>query len=324
MALPLINKGFKPVSQIAVVLGTWGGGFIAAAFASLAIMFFAGISLTDSAAIMQPENATAMKTLQAVSTLFIFGIPAVMFAFICYQNGWVALGFGKPWIWKLAALSVAMIIAAGPLTDALSELNKAIPISPTWKAYFDGMEKTYETQVKAMLDIKSIGGLMVSIVLIAGLPALFEELFFRGALQGVFIRWVRSPWLAIGITAIVFSAIHLSWYGFLPRVMLGIVLGAVYYATGNLWYSILMHFVNNAAAVIYLYVLQQQGKPLDMSTGTGLPWWAGIISVVIILFLIKILFQQSPPETVKEVEAYSQNPFVNDNSLIENESMRSN
>jgi uncharacterized protein len=316
MTKPLINKGFKPLSQIGVLLGVWGGCFIAAAIASFAIAAIAGLPLEDAASLMQSENATALRLLQAVSTFFIFGLPAVLFAFICYQNGWRALGFGKNWSWKLAGIALVIILATGPLTDALGELNKAIPIGAKWKAYFDDMEKTYESQVKAMLDVKSVQGLMISIVLIAGLPAIFEELFFRGALQGLFTRWMHSPWLAIIVTALIFSAIHFSWYGFIPRVMLGLLLGMVYYATGNLWYSILMHFVNNAAAVIYMYVLQQQGKPLDFAAGTGLPAWAGIVAAVFIFFLFKILFRQSPPEQVKEITAYSTNPFAGDTSIF--------
>ncbi|HSK13405.1 MAG TPA: CPBP family intramembrane glutamic endopeptidase [Phnomibacter sp.] len=309
MPLTLFHKGFKPTSQIAVLLGVWGACFIAAALASAAILLLSGMPLGDSKALFSAEHAGTIRLMQAVSTMFIFGLPAVLYAFICFRNGWQVLGVQNSWSWKLAGLAVVAILATGPLTDALGELNKAIPLPGTWKAYFDTMEENYEQQVKVMLDIRSIGGLLISLLLMAALPALFEELFFRGGLQGLFTRWWRSPWVAIVVTAFLFSAIHFSWYGFFPRVMLGIVLGAVYYATGNLWYSILMHFVNNAAAVIYMYVLQQQGKPIDISQSSMFPAWMGVISAVFIAWVLYKLVQDRQPEIAEERPAYATDPF---------------
>jgi uncharacterized protein len=309
MSNPLINKGFNHLSQLSVFLGVWGACFLGAVAATVIISLAGGLSLTDTGALLRPENRSLMIATQVATTFFVFGLPAIVFAFVCYKNGWQLLGFGKKSHILLAILAIATILAASPLTELVGDWNKAIPISDTWRAYFDRMETTYEEQVKAMMNITSVKGLFFSLLLVAALPALFEELFFRGAMQGLFTRWWKQPWVAILVTSIIFSAIHLSWYGFLPRVMLGIVLGVVYYLTGNLWYSILMHFVNNAAAVIYLYALKQQGKPIDMGSPSVFPLWAAFISLVALaalLFVIKNKFLALP---VREVVQSRNNPF---------------
>ncbi len=309
MTKPLLNKGFTPLSQLSVFLGIWGACFILAVFATIGISLLGGLSLTDTGALMKPENRNLMIATQVLTTFFIFGVPAVWYAFICFRNGWDALGLGSGWQWKLAFIAIALMVVTGPLTEGLGDLNKAIPLSAKWRTYFDGMEKTYEAQVKAMLNVKTLQGLAISVILVAALPALFEELFFRGGLQGFLTRWTKKPWLAILITSLIFSAIHFSWYGFFPRVMLGVVLGLVYYATGNLWYSILMHFVNNAAAVVYMYLMHQQGKEIEISNTTVFPPWAWAVSVVLIVILFRQLFTHSAPEPVKEVLQQRNFPF---------------
>jgi membrane protease YdiL (CAAX protease family) len=317
MSQPLINKGFKPLSQLSVFLGLAGVSLIIAGIAGYIIARMANIPLTDPQAMLQPQFATALKVMQVVTTLIVFGLPAILFAFICYKNGWAALGLNQGRSMKIGLLAIVIIIATAPLTDALGTLNKAIPLSDSLRAYFDSQEATYETQVKAMLDVGSAKGLLISLLLIAFLPAMVEEFFFRGALQGLLSRWFAKPWVAIVVTAIIFSAIHLSWYGFLPRAMLGVVLGAVFYITGNLWYSVLMHFVNNAAAVIYLYVQQQQGKPMDMTQTTMFPLWAGAISLVVIVSLIWWLAKIHPPKPVTEVMDARIDPFAKSSEPVD-------
>jgi membrane protease YdiL (CAAX protease family) len=311
MLQPLINKGFKPLSQIAVLLGVLGVSMIAAGLASVVIAMGAKMPMGDPESMMQEKYAPALRIMQVMSTIILFGLPAILYAFICYKNGWAALGLNKSWILPVGIVVIATIIATAPVTDALGIINKAIPLPANWRAYFDSMESTYESQVKLMLDVGSAGGLMISLFLVAALPALVEELFFRGALQGMLSRWIGRPWVAIMVTSVIFSAIHLSWYGFLPRAMLGMVLGAVFYITGNLWYSVLMHFINNAAAVVYLYALQQQGKPLDMSQTTVFPIWAGALAAVVVVLLVWWLRQIHPPVLVKEIMDDRRNPFTN-------------
>lgn len=310
MSKPFINKGFKPLSQLSVFLGALGLSMILAGFASYGIAMLAKMPMGDTEAMMQPQFIPALKSMQVVSSFLIFGLPAIVYAFVCYKNGWTVLGLRQPWVVQITLLAIAIMLVAVPVSDALGTINKAIPLPASWKAYFDGKEYLNESQVKMMLDISSVKGLILSLLLIAALPALVEELFFRGALQGMFLRLWGKPWAAIVLTSVIFSAIHFSWYGFIPRAMLGVVLGTVYYITGNLWYCILMHFLYNGAAVVYLYAMHQQGKPLDMGNSTIFPVWAGALAAVVVAILVWWLRQINPPVIPKEVMNRKNYPFL--------------
>lgn len=298
------------MSQLSVFLGSLGLSMILAGVAGLGIASSAGMSLEEPQFMFQPKNAPTLQLIQAVSAFMIFGLPAILFAFVCYSNSWTALGLGKPGRLSLAIISFILILSTVPLTDALGILNKAIPLSPGLRAYFDQKEAAYEAQVKLMLELGNPVGLMKSLLLVAILPGIVEELFFRGALQGMLHRWWGKPWVAIVVTSVIFSAIHFSWYGFIPRVMLGMVLGTVFYISGNLWLSILMHVVNNAIGVVYLFVQQQQGNGLDSIQTSFFPVWAGAFSVVAVVGLLAWMMKLSPPVAPKEVMYRRNYPFA--------------
>ncbi len=112
------------------------------------------------------------------------------------------------------------------------------------------LEKDTTKQVQAFLKADNIFDIIINVFVIAFLPAVCEEICFRGALQRIIINLSKNAWLGIIITAILFSALHMQFLGFLPRMFLGIVLGALYWYSGSIWPSVLAHFVNNAVQVV--------------------------------------------------------------------------
>jgi hypothetical protein len=166
-----------------------------------------------------------------------------------------------------------------PLVGALSELNKIIPVPAAWAKVFRDLEDAYEKQVKVLSHIATFKDYLISMAVMALGPAIFEETFFRGGMQNLLWRWTRKPWLAIIITSIIFSAIHFSYYGFIPRVALGVVLGLLYYYSGNLWLSIAGHFLNNALVVTQIYYLTSQGKSIDEAMNETYPIWIDVIAL---------------------------------------------
>ena len=99
--------------------------------------------------------------------------------------------------------------------------------------------------------------------------ALSEELFFRGLLQQILIKNKINAHIAIVLTAVLFSAFHLQFFGFLPRLFLGLILGYLYYITQNLWVSITAHFINNAFAVISVHLFSDQIAPAAANPPAG-------------------------------------------------------
>jgi membrane protease YdiL (CAAX protease family) len=131
------------------------------------------------------------------------------------------------------------------------------------------------------------------------LPALCEETLFRGGFQNFLSRSVRSPWLAIVIVSIIFSLAHGSFYGFLFRLSLSIVLGFIYQYSGKLWLSILAHFINNAVVITVCYIYMRQGRPMSevMGETTSSYWGLSALPVLIgLLLLFKRIFFNSKPQ----------------------------
>ena len=311
------NKGFSGWGQLGILIGFSGLGLIIGGMVSIPIwkIMTHGSLMNMEKDLLKPENVDAVKVIQVISTVFMFLFPTVAYAFICYRNGWGFLGFREKWNVKHLGIVLLLIACSFPLMSALEQINKMIPISASLKAKFDAMEKTYNEQVLLMVQLNSFKQYLSSLLLIAVLPAITEEIAFRGGLQNLLTRWLRSPWAAILISSLLFSAIHLSWYGFFVRFFLGAILGTIFYYTKNIWMNILMHFVNNAIVVTSLYMTTRSGKPIDLSSEDKIPLWIGGISLVLVLALIRQLIkispQPEPPAFFEKDENYidPENPF---------------
>ncbi len=107
---------------------------------------------------------------------------------------------------------------------------------------------------EVFLQVKSPAGLTLNLLVIALIPALGEELLFRGLLQRLLGEWTKNIHVAVILTAVIFSSLHLQFFGFLPRFLLGLMLGYMLEITQSLWVPVFAHFVNNATLVILFYL----------------------------------------------------------------------
>jgi membrane protease YdiL (CAAX protease family) len=152
--------------------------------------------------------------------------------------------------------------------------------------------------------MKSLGDYLLALLVMAAAPALFEEVLFRGGFQQIFIGWTKNAFTGILITSILFSAIHFSFYGFLPRAALGMILGYVVFYSGNLWLSVLMHFLYNGMIVTQLYMAGKQGKNIEKTMDENMPLWLGLIAIIGVLILLQLLKKESEQiislNTIKE------------------------
>lgn len=294
------SKGISYASAFFILIGLWIAGFIAGSVVSIPIwILMTGkglMSMSDE--LLNPENVNAVRVIQLVSTAVTFFLPAVFTAYIINRRPAAFLGFTMRFNYKQLLLALVIMFAAAATAAALATLNKWIPIPDNAAAYFKKLEDNYSAQVEVITRMKTLGDYAISVLMIALLPALFEETFFRGGMQNLLTRFSNKPWVAILITSLIFSAIHLSYYGFLPRLCLGVVLGLIYYYSRSLWLSIAAHFFNNAIAVTQMYVLTRQGKPIDEAINETYPaWWS--IAGLIVLFGLFILFRKYADEAIK-------------------------
>jgi membrane protease YdiL (CAAX protease family) len=141
------------------------------------------------------------------------------------------------------------------------------------------MEEESGRLLAAILKVRNKFDIVVNVVIIALLPAIAEEMCFRSGLQRILIQLTRNPWVGIVLTAVLFSALHMQFLGFLPRMFLGIVLGAFYWFSGSIYTSMIAHFVNNAVQVLFAsyapeYIDKNPETPLLAGIASGIVVWA--------------------------------------------------
>ena len=231
------------------------------------------------------QSTTSLKWLQFLQTIATFLLPPVLCAWIWSEDhkpiAWLKLD--KGFSWETALWAIGIMICAIPAINLIADLNGRVELPKC----LDSIEQILKQQEEAaaalterFLKADSIGVLLINIGLMALLPAMAEEFSFRGTLQQV----LGNKHMAIWLTAIIFSAIHMQFYGFVPRMLMGAMFGYVFVWTGSLWVPVLMHFTNNGLAVLSSYLLDKNAidsKNIADTIGAGDTWWLGLISILI-------------------------------------------
>lgn len=241
----------------------------------------------------RPENTNISRVLNTLASLLVFLLPALFLARIISKRPFTQLGFntaisGKQIFW------ICLILFAGiMLSGALGELNEKIPIPAQWYAKAKALEDAYKASMLSMATMKTPLDYILTLLVLAAAPALFEEVLFRSGFQQVFIGWTNNKWAGILIASIVFSSFHFSYFGFLPRMALGVILGLIFYYSKNIWLSILLHFLNNAFVITQLYIASGMGKSISKTMDESIPSWWGIIAVVLLLVFFRSFKKES-------------------------------
>lgn len=297
----------SPWSQLGIFLGLFGGAFVIASFLTGAFLLVSGVPIQNANNIdwSKPEMVPIMKWIQGGSSILIFLLPAFLYARISFSaRPFYFLGLKKAEKSGMYGLAILCILLAFPFVIWLGELNQNIPL-PDWMT---ALEKDTAKQMEALLKVNKPSDILVNVMIIAVLPAICEELCFRGALQRILIHCTKSPWVGIIVTSILFSALHLQFQGFLPRMFLGVVLGALYWYSGSLWPSILAHFVNNGVQVIAVSY-----APKYLNENPTIPVFAGLISGIIIFIILWVYARLS---TVTYSKVYETDRLAVSNQFI--------
>jgi membrane protease YdiL (CAAX protease family) len=239
------------------------------------------------------QSTVSLKWFQFVQTIGTFLLPPILCAWLWDENHkpfhWLHLNKGADW--QSFVLAIGIMICAIPAINLLADLNSRIDL-PDSLDFIEQKFKAYEASAAALterfLQADNVAVLLLNIGLMALLPALAEELSFRGTLQ----QLLGSKHLAIWITAVIFSAIHIQFYGFIPRMLMGAMFGYVFVWTGSLWVPIVMHFTNNGLAVLAFYVFGTENSYAD-TIGAGATWWLGVISLIITSLGLPIFFRRT-------------------------------
>ncbi len=207
---------------------------------------------------LSTENIASFKILTALQHILLFIIPPIVAAFLYSSNIKEYLFINNT---KLiyVGLTILIIVFAIPVINFTGILNAKLSLPESLSGLeklMKEMEETAKVMTEKILNVSSIGGLMVNIFVIALLPAIGEELIFRGILLRLFKEWFKNMHVAIIVSAFAFSFIHFQFYGFIPRMLLGIVFGYLLYWSGSILLPMLAHFINNAFAVTAYYFMK--------------------------------------------------------------------
>ena len=250
------------------------------------------------------NDMSNVKVMQLIQSFGLFVIPPFVMASLWSNNAFEFLRLKSTLRWTTVLYVVAFMLVAIPFINMLSWLNQQI-ILPEALSEIEKMMQSSEVQIaeitEKMLNVSTLGALLFNVFLVAVVPALGEELFFRGTIQRLLSDW-KGALFAIWITAFVFSAIHMQFYGFLPRMLLGAFLGYLLLWSGSLWLPIIAHFVNNAVAVVFYYLKFNGVKVIDVETiGTDDTLWLGIVSGIVCVFL-GFLIRKNTRKATSEIQ----------------------
>lgn len=292
-------RGMKPFAQFMFTLFVMAVSMvILLVFSFILAIPFVGLKslmavLTPSG-LNTPEGIILYKYLMVVQFLGFFIIPSLILGWLYHGNFIEYLHLNRT-TWSstflYTALAVLMLI---PLINFVGEINSHMQF-PGFLSGVEDWMRTKEDEAKIiterLLKVEGIAGLMFNVFMIAMMPALGEELLFRGVIQRIFTNMTKNYHWGIWIAAFLFSTIHFQFYGFIPRFLLGAMFGYLLVWTGTIWAPILAHFVNNTMAVVGYYLIDKQVISKDIEQwGTGTEQFPlllfSLTSVGLLLFLI--------------------------------------
>jgi len=236
-----------------------------------------------------------LKYLQIVNQLALFIMPVLIFAMFAGKSIPDYLKLNRKINLFPLMIGISIIAACMPFINWLGEVNGNMNLPQQLGGIEEWMrtsENEAATLTSAFLGTATWGGFLINILMIAILPAIGEEFFFRGVLQRLFSEWFKNAHVAIIVTAFIFSAIHMQFYGFIPRFVLGMFLGYAFYWSGTLWVPIIIHFINNGMTVFIAFLAARGTVNADYETfGSSDNMYVIIISAAAVILMMFLFYR---------------------------------
>lgn len=247
----------------------------------------------------------AMRWMQLISSFFFFFFPVLILVFVFKINRFSNFFKGTIALYDIAA-AIGLAFISIPFLDILNSWNASITFTAWWPAlqsYFEKSSEMMNATVKLMMSDTNMLSFFINIFILAFVPAVFEEFFFRGILQRAIIKISRSSHSAIIITALIFSAFHMQWDGFFVRFVLGLFLGYIYYFSGNLIVPILLHFANNSRVVVMLFLNPSNIEELSRSQPESFSISYYMLAIISLLICIAIFYCYSKKHSERDLSS---------------------
>lgn len=227
--------------------------------------------------------------------LLLFICPALYAAYLFDQNPVKYLQAGRP---PRAGAILGIILClffAIPVMNLIIEWNESMVLPSSLaglEAWLKAQEESAQLLTEEMLQMSNLGDLAIMILIVGVLTGIGEEFVFRGIVQRLFLDKFHNTHVAVWISAILFSAVHFQFYGFVPRMLLGAFFGYLLVWSGNIWLPVIAHALNNSLSVIGAYMggFDAEEKSFIDTLGTtneDIAWVVG--GAILTIFTIGIL-----------------------------------
>ncbi|ODS80664.1 MAG: hypothetical protein ABS46_13610 [Cytophagaceae bacterium SCN 52-12] len=283
--LILIGMAAGSIAGVLLISSIWGDAGI-----------LTEISTLDQAPAYSAENWYKIIILQAVGHLFTFLIPSLFYWKLIERKAMGAFCLQSRDSYRDLVPIFFLTIVLMPFTGLVAEWNESMILPDSLSGLENWMKNSETTLARLtefLLSFHNIPELIIAIIVIAVIPAIGEEVLFRGILQRKLAEHWANVHLGIWASAFLFSAIHFQFYGFLPRLFLGAMFGYLYFWTGRLSMAIFAHFINNAVTVLLMWMYRQQMINLDISSSQAIPLWMGAASLVVSVWLLRVVYNTS-------------------------------
>ena len=210
------------------------------------------------------NDITNVQIGQVISQVFGFMLPPILYVMLVKEKPFNYLGFKKLQPWSL--LGIVAIFTIIPFLAIVTEWNDNVSLPESMASLEQKLRYIQEVANDTTERFMTEGSLFSGLLIVAALAAISEELLFRSVIQKAFVKICKNAHVGIILTAIVFSAFHGDFFGFVPRFILGLMLGYMFYLSGSIFPSMLMHFVNNGTIVMLYYLNKKEVINVDIET----------------------------------------------------------
>lgn len=284
----------------------------------LAGLFLAGSLVVTINGILGEQlmvSAWGLRISSAIQMVLMFFMPAytlvvwsdqkpVSYFGLIHSNNTLHLSLSAFWI----------LLVSMPFISLLTQLNQSV-IFPNWlgglEMWMRNLETSAEETTNMLLSGTSIWDYLGNLLIVGVFAAVAEEVFFRGTLQQLLVKLFKNKHVGVWMTAFIFSLLHMQFYGFLPRIVLGVILGYLFVWSNNLWIPIIIHFMNNALVVTFNFFSKDSSvyKTLEDLPITPTFIVSGLLSLGILIYLLKKYQAKATPhnEVQQEVSFYDNN-----------------
>jgi membrane protease YdiL (CAAX protease family) len=260
-----------------------GAGIVMLLFGTKTLSAIAELNLSG------PNVANGLWILQVVSTTIPIMVAALLFAYFIVKDPEAYLKNNLKFTWVLPIIIFCVMLISSPLIEFLSSINQKLQLPSFLAGLEQWMRNTEEQAEKVtaiLLQMKTIPSFIFKLLLVGLFTSIVEEFMFRGCIQTIFFKWTKNKHAAVWITAALFSAFHMEFFGFLPRMMLGVLFGYFVLWSGSIWTAVWAHFINNGTAVVVSYLFQNKMIKINPEDQHIFNWTSYLFSLIIVLFLL--------------------------------------